>query len=158
MYMCIFVCMYVCMYVCTFMMIFTSYAHVCTRTNMHTCIFWSFMTAMLIGTYLHKHAYICMRTYVYTHIIYRTMWWPSWWGRTHVWEQTVLCCCWIPWSLRLLHRSSLLTSGELIYMRVCIYACTCMLLLGPLVAASIARCKHAHASSSRVCMCLCVCN
>jgi hypothetical protein len=43
-------------------------------------------------------------------------------------------------------------------MYVCIYVCPCMLLLGPLVAASIAHCTHAHASSSRVRMCLCVCN
>jgi hypothetical protein len=70
------------------------------------------------------------------------MWWPSWWGRTHVWEQTALCCCWIPWLLRVLHRSSLLTSGELTDMRVCMYACiyVCM----PMYAAvgSFSRCTY----------------
>jgi hypothetical protein len=170
-----YVCMYVCMCVCTFTMMFIhththththACAHMCARapTCMHAylelcdgLVDWD----VLACAYIHIHAYKC----IYTHI-YRTMWWPSWWGRTHVWEQTALCCCWIPWSLRVLHRSSLLTSGELsymcvymyVYMYVCMYVCTCMLLLGPLVAASIAHCTHAHATSSRVCMCLCVCN
>ncbi len=136
MYVCVFVCMYVCMYVCMHfhddVHITHTYVctHACTRTNMHARVFGALWrpcslgrTCMCIHTYACVHMYICTR-------IYRTMWWPSWWGRTHVWEQTALCCCWIPLLLRVLHRSSLLTSGELTYMRVCmyVYVCCCWVL------------------------------
>ncbi len=63
--------------------------------------------------YIHTYIYIYIHTHTHTYsYICRTMWWPSWWAHIHVWVQTALCCCWIPWSLHLLHTSSLLTSGE----------------------------------------------
>jgi hypothetical protein len=168
MYVFVYVFVYVCMYVCTFTMMSTS--HTRTRTNMHarapTCMhahqhacthIWSFMTALLIGTYLHVQTYIYMHAYVYIHIY------------------TGLCDG--------LHDGDALTFGSrqpcaavgslgrCVYCtdhhcwqvvstptRVYVYVRTCMLLLGPLVAAYIAHCTHAHASSSRVRMCLCVCN
>ncbi len=125
---CVFVCMYVCMYALSWWCSHHTHTHTCANmcarapTCMHAylelfdgLIEWD----VLACAYIHIHACTC----IFTHI-HRTMWWPSWWGRTHVWEQTALCCCWIPWSLRVLHRSSLLTSGELTYMRAC--TCVCM--------------------------------
>ncbi len=120
--------------------------------------------------YIHIPFYIC----IYTHT-YRTMWWPSWWGRTHVWEQTALCCCWIATLLCVFYRSSLLTSGELIYVRACmfvcmhmyaavgsfsrcicctLYTCTCLLLASAyvLVCVQLFSWLRSHTSYSSVCV------
>jgi hypothetical protein len=47
--------------------------------------------------------------------MYRTMFWPSWWGRTCAWERAVVCCCWTRALHRQLQRASSLTNGQCIY-------------------------------------------
>jgi hypothetical protein len=176
-YVCVCFCMCVCMYVSMHFhdVVHITHTHMYARapTGIHAysgalwrpC--WLGRICMCSHTYACMHAYICIHTHVY-----RTMWWPSWWGRTHDWEQTALCWCWIVTLLCALHRSSLLTSGELMQMYVCthiyaavgsfsrciyctLYTCTCLLPASVyvLVCVRLVPCwLRSHISHSRVCV------
>ncbi len=103
------------------------------HAHQHACMrIWSFVTALLIGTCLHVHTYICMLAHIHMHayVCIYTRVYAGLCDGLHDGDALTFGSrqpCAAVGSLGrcagVLHRSSLLTSGELTYMRVCMYVC-----------------------------------
>ena len=128
---CMFVCVYICVYIYTCAFLFVHvYVHMYLYRHthiylVHSCLCVRVCVCMLyVCSCVYKQGSLTPSYIGHTKWLrlntnqYRTLLRPSWWGRMHVWEHTALCCCWILTLLCLLHRSSLLTDGEYLTLRL----------------------------------------